>query len=91
MFNEHGIKIIVEANIKIANCLDFTLYLNKGMYSPYMKTNNTLHYVHSKSNHPTQILNNIPKAVNKFLASILSDANAINKKKTPYQVSINTN
>ena len=37
VFNELGLKITVETNLKIVNFLDVTLNLNNGSYSPYRK------------------------------------------------------
>ena len=60
LFTEYGLKVTVEANTKIVNDLDLTLDLKQGTYSPYMKENKSLQYVHNSSNHPPQILRNIP-------------------------------
>mgnify|MGYP001800508139 CR=1 FL=1 len=51
-FRDNNLKITIEANKKIVNFLDVTLDLNNGEYMPYTKPNNTLQYVHAKSNLP---------------------------------------
>ena len=65
IFRNLGLKLTVEANKKVVNFLDITLDLQRDLYSPYMKPNNTLQYVNNKSNHPPLILKNIPESVNR--------------------------
>ena len=49
--------------------LNVTLNFSTGKYQAYAKPNNTPLYVHKKSNHPPNILGNIPLSVNKCLAA----------------------
>ena len=55
LFLLSGFSIKVEANHKIVNYLDITLNLETGLFKPYSKPNNTVHYVHQKSNHPPSV------------------------------------
>ena len=50
-----GLKISIEANKKIVNFLDITLDLQRDLFKPFMKPNNTLLYVNKESNHPPSI------------------------------------
>ena len=50
------LKITIEANKKVVNFLDITLDLNTEKFKPYSKPSNTPRYVHSKSNHPPNIM-----------------------------------
>ena len=54
--------------MSVVDFLDVTLNLDTGLHSPYMKPNNTIQYVHTSSNHPRHIIDNIPKAVEKRLS-----------------------
>ena len=54
-----------------------------------MKPNNTLLYVNKSSNHPPNILNNIPASVNKRLCSISKDEHIFEEKVSPYQEALN--
>ena len=38
IFKEHGLDIIMQCKMKIANYLDVTVNLNDGTYKPYTKT-----------------------------------------------------
>ena len=52
---------------------------------PYSKTSNTPLYVHSKSNHPPNIIRNIPESVNRLLSNISSDEAVFNEAATMNQ------
>jgi len=69
-----------------ATCTSFKLY---GVYSPYMKPNNTPLYVHKESNHPPSIIKNIPESINKRLSNISSNENIFNDATPVYQEALN--
>ena len=73
-FNTYGLRITIEANKRVVNFLDVTIDLNSGIFKPYMKPNNVPQYIHNRSNHPPNIIRNIPTAINKRLAEISSNA-----------------
>ena len=85
IFRKCDLKITVEANKKVVNFLDVTLDLNTEKFKPYSKTSNTPLYVHSKSNHPPNIIRNIPESVRRRLSEISSDKFLFNETATPYQ------
>ena len=85
IFNKYGLKIAIEANKKIVNFLDVTLNLSNGTYLPYTKPNNIPLYIHKKSNHPPQIIKNIPLSINKRLSEISCDEASFNKAVPLYQ------
>ena len=89
VFKEHGLKITVEANVKVVNFLDVTLDLRGNTYKPYMKPNNIPVYVHKQSNHPPQILKNIPESVNRRLSDISSSKEIFERAAKPYQEALN--
>ena len=85
IFNKYGLKITIEANKKIVNFLDVTLNLSTGKYQPYAKPNNVPLYMHKKSNHPPNILRNIPLSINKRLTEISSDEESFQRASQQYQ------
>ena len=90
IFNKYGLKITIEANKKIVNFLDVTLNLANGTYLPYTKPNNIPLYIHKKSNHPPQIIKNIPLSINKRLSEISCDEASFNKAAPLYQKALDT-
>lgn len=85
IFSKYDLKVTIEANKKVIDFLDVTLNLNTGRYMPFTKPNNNPRYVHKESNHPPNIIKNIPLAINKRLADLSSDPEAFNNTKTVYQ------
>lgn len=88
IFKQFDLKVTIEANKKIVDFLDVTLNLNDGSYRPYNKPNNTPSYVHSKSNHPPNILKNIPESINKRLSEISSNEKIFNEAIPTYQAAL---
>ena len=85
IFANNNLKITVDANKKVVNFLDVTLDLNTGKFKLYSKPSTTPLYVHSQSNHPPNILRNIPVAINRRLSSVSSDHEVFNEASAPYQ------
>ena len=63
IFAEQGLAITIEINQTIVNFLDVTLYLETGLFKPYRKPGDKPLYVSAQSNHPPQILKNIPLGI----------------------------
>ena len=74
-FNDLGLKLSIETNLKTTNFLDLTLNLHNGKYSPYRKPNDTPSYINKLSNHPPSVLRNIPAAVSRRITDNSSDPN----------------
>ena len=85
IFKDNGLNITIEANVKCVNFLDVNFNLERNMFKPYMKPNDTPIYVHSQSNHPPGILKNIPQSVNRRLSTISSNQEMFEETKNPYQ------
>ena len=67
IFAEHGLRITIFINLKVVNFLDVTFNLEKETYKPYRKPGDRPLYVNSESNHPPQIIRNIPKGIEQRL------------------------
>ena len=67
IFQDYGLRITSLANVKKVNFLDINMDLERNIYKPYMKPNDSPVYVHVESNHPRSIIKNIPLSVNKRL------------------------
>ena len=85
VFEDEGLRITVIANVHSVNFLDVNLDLSNGEFKPYMKPNDTPLYVHSQSNHPKKVLENIPLAVNNRLNRISSNKSVFDAASPPYQ------
>ena len=63
-FKNHRLKITIQTNLKIVNYLDVTFNLTDGSYYPYRKPNNLPQYINIKSNHPPNIIKQLPASIN---------------------------
>ena len=67
-FKDISFPIDVETNLKVVDFLATTFNLNNGTYRPYKKPNDLLLYINKSSNHPPEIINQLPKIVNEHLS-----------------------
>ena len=65
------------------------LDLKTGLHKPFLKPNQTPLYVHHLSNHPKQIKENIPKAVNDRLSKLSSNGVVFDEATPVYQEALN--
>ena len=57
------LSITCEVNKKIVYFFDVRFNLNDQTYEPYGKPNNDPVYINKHSNHPSNIINEVPKAI----------------------------
>ena len=88
LFKREGLKITVEIHDELVNYLEIELNLKNRSYRPFKKENDTPLYVHKKSNHPGNIIKNIPDMISKRLSSISSDERSFNETKHEYEVAL---
>ena len=75
-------------NLKIVDFLDVTLNLNNNTYYPYRKPNNTPLYINKDSNHPPQVIKQLPEMINQRLCEISCNEEEFNKAKPTYQAAL---
>ena len=85
IFKDLGLKVTIECNKKVVNFLDVTLDLNTGNYYPYKKPNDELLYVHKNSNHPPNIIKDLPKMIERRLSHLSSNEDIFNRAKPEYE------
>ena len=83
-FKTHGLNITIQTNRKIVNYLDVTFDLTNGTYCPYRKPNDHPQYINTKSNHPPNIIKQIPASINRRISDNSSNEDAFNKAKPVY-------
>ena len=85
IFKDIGFAIDVETNLPIVEFLDITFNLNNGTYRPYEKPNDLLSYINKVSNHPPQIIYQLPKIINERLSRNSSNEEVFNSSKSQYE------
>ena len=63
IFNDYGLKVTIQVNMKVVDYLDVTLDLMTGIHKSFIKPNTKPIYVHTTSNHPPSIIKNIPLSI----------------------------
>ena len=76
--------IDIETNLRIVDFLDITFNLNNSTFKAYKKTNDSLLYIKKSSNHPLQILKQLPKFINDRLSKNSSNEQVFNESKGEY-------
>ena len=85
IFKANDLDIVIECNRKIVNYLDITLNLEGGTYRPYHKPDSNNQYIHKQSNHAANIIDKIPKSIEKRLSDHSSNETVFNQSKAPYE------
>ena len=85
IFKENGLEITIRCNLKIVDYLDVTLNLNDGSYKPYRKPDEETLYIHAKSNHPPNIIKQLPISVEERLRSLSSSKEIFDEAAKYYQ------
>ena len=85
IFREKGLDIIIQCNLKIVDYLDLTFNLNDGSYRPYRKPDDETCYIHVDSDHPPNIIKQVPLAVERRLSELSSSERIFNESKAHYQ------
>ena len=88
IFKDHGLSLEIQCNHTAMDFLDISLDLKTGLFKPFMKENNVIHYVHNKSNHPPSILKNLPKGVEHRLSKISANEEIFTTSIPPYQAAL---
>ena len=85
LFQSEGLKITCESNIIETDYLELTMNIGTGKYFPYRKPNDKPQYINTESNHPPNVVKQIPITISQRLSRISSDEGEFNKVKDDYQ------
>ena len=88
VFQQHGLKITIDVNMRVVDFLDVTLNLDTGKYKPFRKPNNTPLYLSTRSNHPPMVLRNLHKAIERRGSDISADQQTFDEVVPLYQNSL---
>ena len=85
IFKNAGFKIEIKTNLHIVDFLDVTFNLLDGTYKPYKKPNDQLLYVNTSSNHPPQIIKQLPISISNRLSNNSSNKQVFDMSKGEYE------
>ena len=84
IFKSNGLKITIEANLHQTDFLDVIMDLAQNQYFPYRKSNCDLLYINHKSNHPPNIIKQLPQTMELRLSRLSSNNAKFANAKYPY-------
>ena len=79
VFKDCGLSITIKCNLKSEDFLDVTFDLLNEIYKPYRKPNNKPLYINKHSNHPPNILKQLPKSIEKRISETSSNTDVFNR------------
>ena len=85
IFKDFELDIVIECNKKVVNYLDVTFNLDDSTYRPYHKPDNNIQYINTQSNHPPNIIKQLPKTIEKRLSEHSSNEDIFNNAKPVYE------
>ena len=88
VFRKCGFSIVVDTNLKTVDFLDVPFDFDKNIYKAYRKSNNSPIYINKNSNHPLNILKQLPKSISKRVSETSSSEEIFNKSIKIYSKAI---
>ena len=85
LFKNNGLDVVIDSNLKIVNYLDVTFNLNDSTYRPYETLDNIIQYIYDESNHPPNIIKQIPKIIEKRFSQLSSNEEIFNESAFFYE------
>ena len=85
IFKEYGLSITIQCNLKSVDFLDVTFDLYNSLYKPYRKPNNKPIYINKQSNHPLNVLKQLPRSITKRISDTSSRKDMFDKSISIYQ------
>ena len=79
VFKDCGFSITIKCNLKSTDFLDVTFDLVNDIYKPYRKPSNKPLYINKHSNHPPNILKQLPKSIEKHISETSSNTDVFHK------------
>ena len=85
LFKNDGLSITIETNLFETDFLDVIFNLTTGKLCPFRKPNSQPLYINAKSNHPPNILRDLPSMINKRLSDLSCNEEEYEKAKPLYE------
>ena len=83
-FKELGLKIEIKTNLKVVDFLNVTFNLTTEMYYPFKKPNDEPTYMNTKSNHPPNIIKQIPASISRRISGLSCNKEVCERAKPYY-------
>jgi hypothetical protein len=84
IFKDNGFAITIDMKLTQVNFLDVTMNMKSGKHHPYRKPNDKPLYINRKSNHPPNIIKQIPTIIQNRLSELSSGPEEFENAKQDY-------
>ena len=85
IFQECGLSIVCRINLTSVDFYDVHFDMKQEIYTPNRKTNNDSIYIQKHSNHPQNIVRDLPMSINKRISDTSSNGEIFNSHIPIYQ------
>ena len=85
IFKDVGFQIDINTNLPEVDFLDVTFNLQSNTYRPYKKPNEHLIYINTSSNHPPNIIKQLPESISERLSRNSSNQAIFDETKREYE------
>ena len=85
IFRQYGLRITCDIGLRQVYFLDLTLNLSTGKYWSYRKPDDNLLYIDARSNHPSKIINQLPKMIAARVSINLCNSEEFDKVKPDFE------
>ena len=85
VFKVCGLSITIQCNLRTVDFLDVTFDLENNTYKPFRKENNKPIYINKHSNHPPNILKQLPKSIEKRISETSSNQDIFDQSIKTYK------
>ena len=89
IFKKLGLSITIKMNLSVVDFLDVQFNLKTISYKAYIKPNNEPVYINKNSNHPPQVLKELPKTIEERISNISSSKEIFDISKPIYEKTLN--
>ena len=88
IFEDFGLEIVADSNLRIVNYLDVTRNLNGGSFRPCNKPD-IIQHINKESNHPLNLIKHLPAFIEKWLSNNSSDEKVFKESAIYYEDTLN--
>ena len=85
LYKGNDLNITIDMGLAQVDFLDITMNLENGKFWPYRKPNNEPLYINKLSNHPPNIIKELPKMIEKRVSELSCNADEFEKSKPVYE------
>ena len=85
VFQELGLKVTTEVNIRKTDFLDIYFDLENNSFRPFRKDNQMPLYINAQSNHPKNVKKNLPQMISDRISNLSSTAEIYESEKKTYE------